>query len=138
VALACELLQADTGLSVNVLPVPLDHETILKHHAQARISIGLSIGDGISTSLLEAMAMGSFPIQSSTACADEWVVHGQTGLIVPAEDPAQVAEALKKALTDDEMVDKAYDENWKTICTRLDEKQIIPKILQFYERVLHG
>ena len=31
--------------------------------------------------------MGSFPIQSDTACADEWIEDGVSGLIVPPEDP---------------------------------------------------
>jgi hypothetical protein len=34
--------------------------------------------------LIEAMAMGSFPVQSRTACADEWFTPGRTGF---ATDP---------------------------------------------------
>ena len=55
---------------------------MLRLHGRARVSIAISIGDGISTALLEAMAMGSFPIQTCTACADEWIIDGKSGFIV--------------------------------------------------------
>ncbi len=70
VVLAGELLEEKTGIKVHILPM-VSHEEMLKLHGRSRISIGLSITDAISTSLLEAMAMGSFPIQSSSSCADE-------------------------------------------------------------------
>ncbi len=68
----------DSGV---IIPEFTSHHDILQKHGQARISIGLSIGDAISTSLLEAIVMGSFPIQSWTSCADEWIVDGKTGIL---------------------------------------------------------
>ena len=84
VRIAAELFEQDTGIKVTILP-QTSHEEILKLHGRARISIGLSISDAISTSLLEAMMMGSFPIQSGTACANEWITEGKSGFIVPPE-----------------------------------------------------
>ncbi len=52
----------------------LAHTEMLDLFASARIYIGISLSDGISTSLLEAMAMGAFPIQTSTACVDDWLL----------------------------------------------------------------
>jgi len=71
---------------------------MLHYYGRARIYIGLSISDAISTSLLEAMVMGAFPIQSCTACADEWIEDGKSGFIVPPEDPHVIAEAIRRAL----------------------------------------
>jgi len=95
----------------------------------------LSISDGISTSLLEAMAMGTFPIQSYTACADEWIVDGQSGFIVPPEDPQVVAEALRRALTDDLLVNRAAELNSQTIAQRLDNSIIKPQVIKMYEGI---
>ena len=50
----------------------LSHEQVLTLFSQARIYVGLSVTDGISTSMLEAMAMGAIPVQTSTSCCDEW------------------------------------------------------------------
>lgn len=104
-------------------------------HGQARISVGLSISDAISTALLEAMVMGSFPIQSRTACADEWIEHGRTGMLVPVEDPEQVEEALRIALKDDDLVDSAAAANLDTARRRLDQRIVKSEMLKFYATV---
>src|SRR4051812_42636665 len=90
VALAAELFSVNTSVPISLIPHNTTHREMLSMHGHARISIGLSISDAISTSLLEAMVMGSFPVQSSTACADEWIDHGKTGMLVPAQDPEQI------------------------------------------------
>jgi glycosyltransferase involved in cell wall biosynthesis len=132
VTLASHLLAADFGLDVTVLPT-LSHGDMLRLHGSARVSLGLSISDAASTSLLEALAMGSFPIQSDTACLDEWITPGVSGLAVPAEDPALVAEALTRALTDDALVDRGAELNLVTAAERLDDRQLRPRIIAVYE-----
>lgn len=109
---------------------------MLSLHAQARISIGLSISDGISTSFLEALAMGSFPIQSCTACAAEWIEHGVSGMIVPPEDPDIIEMALRTALEDDALVDRASEINWRTALARLDGSLLKQKISLMYSQIL--
>jgi glycosyltransferase involved in cell wall biosynthesis len=136
VRLAAKLLAADHGIEVTLLAPDLPHAEMLGYHGRARLSLGLSIGDGISTSMLEAMLMGAFPIQSDTACGSEWLVDGQTGLIVPAEEPEAVERALRKALLDDGLVDRALEANWAVARERLDQAAIRPRVLESYERVL--
>jgi glycosyltransferase involved in cell wall biosynthesis len=135
VALAAELFSQRTRIPVRIVPGGASNRDILALHGNARISIGLSISDAISTSLLEAMIMGSFPVQSSTACADEWIEDGRSGLIVPPEDPEQVEQALRRALFDDALVDDASAANLRTARLRLDRHVLKPKILDFYARV---
>jgi len=108
------------------------HSVILSCHGRSRVSIGLSIGDAISTSMLEAMAMGSFPIQSGTACADEWVEDGVSALLVDPDDPEQVAEALRRALTDDALVDTAAIDNAATIASRAEWSVVQAQVIEMY------
>jgi len=136
VKLAAQLLAVDHGFDVKVLSPELPHAEILGYHGRARVSIGLSIGDGPSVSMLEAMAMGSFPIQSDTSCAAEWIVDGQTGLIVPPEDPEAVERALRMALADDALVDRAMAANWAVTCDRLNQATVRPRALELYDRAL--
>ena len=125
----------ETG--IRVLGVPkTSHEEILRLFGTARIYIGLSISDGISTSLLEAMVMGAFPIQSCTACADEWLTQGEGGLIVPPEDPAAIAAAIRRALADDALVDRAAAINARTAAARLDGHGIKPQVINMYRDIL--
>ena len=107
-------LRAERGIEIHCLPEQVPHQDILRLHGSARVSIAISIGDGVSTALLEAMAMGAFPIQTCTACADEWIEDGRSGFIVQPDDVEQIRRCLITALTDDELVDRAASLN---LCT---------------------
>lgn len=135
VRIAAELFEQDTGIKVTILP-QTSHEEILKLHGRARISIGLSISDAISTSLLEAMMMGSFPIQSGTACANEWITEGKSGFIVPPEDPYRIADAIRKALSDDMLVNSAAEVNAQTAWPRLEQGIIKSQVVKMYQEIL--
>lgn len=121
----------NTGLFVTILP-PSPHEDILRLFGRARIYIGLSIADGISTSLLESIALGAFPIQSNTSCADEWIVDGKSGFIVPPEDPQIIASTLRKAISDNDLIDHAAEINEETADKYLDYWVIREKVIKFY------
>jgi len=144
VILAAELFASTTDIQVSIFPFSTDHShqhyalshsEILKLHGQARISINNNIADGIAISLLDAMVMGSFPIHSCGACGNEWFENGITGLIVPPNDPEEIEAAIRKALTDDDLVNQAADFNWKTACERLEYTTLKELSMQFYSRV---
>jgi glycosyltransferase involved in cell wall biosynthesis len=134
VRIAAELVAQSTGIPIEIVPHS-PHEDILRLHGQARISIGLSISDAVSTSLLEAMVMGSFPIQSNTSCADEWIRCGETGLLVHPEDPEAVAAAIRRAVTNDALVDHAAEINARLAAERLDQSVIQPQVIAMYDKV---
>jgi glycosyltransferase involved in cell wall biosynthesis len=135
VAISAGLLATRTGITIEVLPQINDYSQMLGLFASARIYIGLSIGDAISTSLLEAMAMGAFPIQSNSSMADEWIKDGETGAIVPPEEPNEIAKRIREALMDDELVDKAAIANWQVIVQRADAKDLAGKAIAIYEEI---
>ena len=134
IKIAAELLSEDAGIPVTLLS-RISHDEILRLHGMARISIGLGISDAVSTSLLEAMVMGSFPIQSWTAAADEWIEHGKSGMLVPPEDPEEIEQALRIALTNDQLVDSAAAINWATAEKRLEYDMIKSKVVAMYQDV---
>lgn len=114
------------------------HEDILDLHAKARIYVGISKSDAVSTSVLESIALGGFPIQSSTSCCDEWITDGKTGFIVPYDNVETIAEKIRRALTDDELVEDAYLKNWQTVMSRLDSSIIRDKVNKIYDECLSG
>ena len=61
------------GLDIVIEPYLENHLDALLRLAAARIVVGMGISDGISTTLLEAMAVGTFPIQGCNSCGDEWI-----------------------------------------------------------------
>lgn len=135
VDISARFLAEKYDMKLTLVPLHTPHEQILKHMSQARISIGLSVSDAISTMVLEAMVMGSFPIQSNTSCANEWIEDGKTGMIVPPEDPQEIAKSIKQALLNDKLVDSAAASNWKVAQKRLDDKIIKNKVISFYQEV---
>lgn len=135
VKIACELFSKKTNIQIEIIP-QISHSRILTLHAKSRISISLSISDANSTTMLEAMAMGSFPIQSNTSAADEWLINNINGFIVSPEDPEEIASMIKIALENDELVDKASEINLEIISNRLDEKILKKDIYNLYKYIL--
>jgi len=138
VKIAARLFEQETGIPVRIIPPQSPEEEILRGFGSARIYIGLGISDGISTSLLEAMVMGAFPIQSCTACADEWIQDGKSGFIVPPEEPEEIGLAIRRALLDDALVDRAAELNERTARERLDYSVVQSQAIKIYEDILRS
>ncbi len=129
-----EELREYVGINIRILP-HASHDTILRMFSRSRVYLGISVSDAISTSMLEAMATGAFPIQTSTSCCDEWIDDGEEGFVIPPNDVGFIANRLAKALVDDELVDSAAERNWQTVCARLDSKLLKRKAVGFYNEI---
>jgi glycosyltransferase involved in cell wall biosynthesis len=111
------------------------HSNMFQLFARSRLAISLAITDGTPNSMLEAMIMGAFPIQSDTISTAEWIQNGCNGLLVPPEDPQVVAEAITRALSDDTLVDNAALNNGRITRERVDKSFIQPQVIAMYKRV---
>lgn len=129
---AVKRIQKNTNLNIRAIPKKqLTHSEMLNLFGKARAYVGVSLSDGISTSLLEAMAMGAFPIQTNTSCADEWIEDGVTGKLIEPNQEA-VKNSLLQALNNDSLVDQASLLNRQKIETKCNEERIKIKSLKFY------
>jgi glycosyltransferase involved in cell wall biosynthesis len=125
-------LKSQNGLEITCYgKKQLSHDEMLSLFETARIYLGVSLSDGISTSLLEAMAGGAFPIQTSTSCGDEWIVNGVSGFLVEANIES-ISQALLVASTNDELVDAASEINLKLVRNKLDKTFLNDKLIRFY------
>jgi glycosyltransferase involved in cell wall biosynthesis len=122
------------NISFEVLP-QRPREEIIKIIGESRLAIGMSISDGTPISMLDAMVMGAFPIQSDTVSTAEWITHGKNGLLVPPEDAVALAAAIRQALFDDRLVDNAAKINAEIAAQRLDRTVIGQHVVAMYERV---
>jgi hypothetical protein len=112
-----------TGLDITWHPKKsLTHDQMMDIFASARAYIGVSLSDGISTSLLESMVNGAFPLQTDSSCASEWITSGLSGFSLDPGDPVRIGEDLARVLTDDELVDVAATLNALTARERLDDR----------------
>ncbi|MCF6178563.1 MAG: glycosyltransferase [Geopsychrobacter sp.] len=134
VAARAEKLGISLGLNITLLPHS-SHDTVLRMFSRARIYLGISVSDAISTSMLEAIAMGAFPIQTDTACCDEWIEDGKSGFIIPPDDINLIADRLLDAVTNNPLVDQAAELNWSTVQERLDQKVLKKQAIAFYDEI---
>jgi glycosyltransferase involved in cell wall biosynthesis len=56
--------------------------------------------DGLPNVLTECLAMGLPVVATRVSAIPELITHGETGLLVPPEDPRAMADAVQQALTD--------------------------------------
>ena len=86
-------------------------------------------------SLLEAMVCGTFPIQTNTSCADEWIVDGKSGFIVDPDNLMNLVSSIRTALIDDSLVDSAAEINYLEARKKLDRSIIATISQNFYASV---
>jgi len=124
-------LKIKHGISVQIVRKRTSHTDMLKLFSESRVYLGISLSDGISTSLLEAMATGCYPVQTNTGCACEWVTESSGSLVRP-DNVQAISAQLREALTNDELVDEAARVNSETIRSRASTAVVSPKARAFY------
>ena len=108
VALQVDYLRNAKNIDIRTLP-KVSHSEMVDLFQQARISISLSVSDGLPGVLVEAMSNGAFPIQSINSAASYFISQGKNGYIVDPWDLDGISSALNSALTNDAMVDEANE-----------------------------
>ncbi len=131
-----EAIAREDGLDIVPEPYLADHKDALLRLGEARFVIGLGISDGISTTLLEAMCVGTFPVQSSCSCGDEWVTNGETGMLISPHDVQGLARVIRRVATDDDLVDRAATINRETVERRWNMSINAKSALASYEALL--
>jgi len=133
---AARRLGEDTGTIVEIVPRSSNRK-IWSLFGEARISLGISYSDGLPNSLIEAMIMGAFPIQTDPGGATaEWIADGVNGRLVPPDDPGAIAATIVEALGADEKVDAAMEINRRLAFERADEAKIRKLVVEAYQYVI--
>lgn len=83
------------------------------HSASYYLSASLS--DGASSSLLEAMACGLFPIISDIPANREWITHEKNGLLFPAGDDTSLRECIRRAIAGESWMAEARISNRRLV-----------------------
>jgi glycosyltransferase involved in cell wall biosynthesis len=122
------------GLRVKIFTKgALSHEQLMTLFSESRIYIGASITDGVSTSFLEASAMGAFPIQTGTACVREWAVNGFCGEVLDDLEPDSILQAIQRALNATEGPNEAFEEFRETLLQKISKEKAFAVARQFYD-----
>ena len=114
----------------------LSHREMLELFGKSVAYVGASRSDGISTSVLEAMCGGAVPIQTSSSCANEWFLEGETGFSVSPDDLSQISRALATIFSPSFDLEAARKKNQEILANKADPLRLRKIALQSYERII--
>ena len=115
----------------------IPHNKVLQLMGEAKIYIGNSNSDGTPNTMLEAMIMEAFPIQSNPGGATaEWITHQKNGLLLEdPEDVEAIAEQIRYALLNPEMMQEGIAFNSKEIVPKLEREYVREQVLKGYKKI---
>ncbi|MEW5913773.1 MAG: glycosyltransferase [Thermodesulfobacteriota bacterium] len=99
---ALTALATELGLG-QALALPGNRDDVPRYLAAADVFTLSSLSEGISVSLLEAMAAGLPVVATLVGGNPEVVQDGASGLLVPARSPEALAQALGRVLSEPEL-----------------------------------
>jgi glycosyltransferase involved in cell wall biosynthesis len=116
----------------------LPHKEILELMGKALIYIGNSNSDGMPNTLLEAIAMGAFPIQSNPGGASAEVInHGKNGfLIEDCNDSEEIKNHILNAINNSQLLNDAFSINQSKIKPQYERSLIASQVLSAYKSII--
>ncbi len=115
----------------------LENKLLLDIMGKSILHIANNVSDGMPNSLLEAMAMGAFPIQSNPGNAtSEVITNNINGFLIDNPlDVKHIAMHIKRALINDQLRQHAQDFNINYIQQNYNRATLQPKIQTLYQNV---
>jgi len=104
--------------------------------AEANMYLSVPVTEGVSSSLFEAMGSGAFPIVTDLAGTSAWIKNGVNGILVPQNDPLALADAIIKAWSDKDLIQKAISENRSVVEEKANYKKNMPVFLEWYSELI--
>ena len=93
----------------------LPPDRVAEIYGKADVVVLSSTSEGVPIVLMEAMSHALPVVATEVGGIPELVDDGRTGLLVPSEDPASLADALRRILDDPERAKEMGREGAKTI-----------------------
>ncbi len=103
--------------------------------ARAGLFVLSSLSEGISLTLLEAMASGLPIVATRVGGNPEVVAEGETGILVPAQNPAALAAALLRLCRDGAEVVRLGMAGRRRVETHFDVRRMVAEYEQLYQGV---
>jgi glycosyltransferase involved in cell wall biosynthesis len=108
---------------------------VLSLMKRARILLAPSLIDGVPNSLYEAMANGAFPIVSPLETITPVVRQELNVLFARNLYPAEIANALVNAMSDDGLIDKAVENNYSLVQKIANRQTIKTNVVNYYQKL---
>ena len=115
----------------------LSHQELMQLMGKSLFYIGNSVSDGMPNTLLEAIAMGAFPMQSNPGKVTEEIIeNGVNGLLINnAESIDEIKGVVLKAISYDEILQSASKKNHDIAIEKLEYSVNKKKVIQIYNLI---
>lgn len=115
----------------------IPHTDVLRLLGKSFLYIGNSISDGMPNTLLEAIVMGAFPIQSNPGGATAEIIIDQVNgyLIKDPEDYSEIRQLILQALDNLGELQKGVEYNNLNVKPKLEREVIQKQVLERYKLV---
>jgi glycosyltransferase involved in cell wall biosynthesis len=131
--LEAQIHRLNLGGAVHVLGYRKDVPRLLRALDAFVLSSKL---EGLGTSILDAMACGLPVVATAAGGIPEMVVHEQTGLLVPAQQPEALAAAVVRIFRDCEEARKLAQAGKELVHRRFTVERMVEGNLRVYESLL--
>ena len=114
------------------------HDIVLDHYRRADLFVlGCRVAkngdrDGIPNVFPESMAMGVPVVATRVSAIPEIIRDGRTGLLVPPDNPREMAGAMTRLLTDVELRQKVIANGRRQVHARFDNRRLIQSLADIY------
>jgi glycosyltransferase involved in cell wall biosynthesis len=134
-----ENLVASLGISDRVRLWPqLSQPQLWTLFSRAQVFVSPSLHDGTPNSLLEAMALGCFPVAGDIESMREWITDRVNGILVDATDSISIADAILRPLSEPALQRQAANVNAELVAERADYSRNMLRVLELYESELRS
>lgn len=113
-------------------------EKALSYMSQARVMLAPSLLDGRPNTMLEAMATGAVPIVSPLDSICEVAEDNVNVVFARNLYIDEIALALERTMSENDLVDKISENNLALIKKIADRQKLKPKIIDFYQSIVHN
>jgi glycosyltransferase involved in cell wall biosynthesis len=119
-----------------VMPGNLPHEQLYPVIKGARLVVMPSLLENFSNACLETAGLSKVVVGTEGTGVDELIDDGETGFLVPPNNPFALADALARAWTHPGLARMGEAARLKV--SAYSPEQTIPALLDFYREVLRG
>jgi glycosyltransferase involved in cell wall biosynthesis len=129
---ALEALSVELGIQEHVAFTG-EADNVPEQLGQASMFVLPSLSEGVSLSLLEAMATGLPVVATSVGGNVEVVQDGETGFLVPVDEPAKLAQAIVCLAADPELARRMGTAGRRRVETTFDVRAMVRAYEDLYQ-----
>jgi glycosyltransferase involved in cell wall biosynthesis len=112
------------------------HQEMPNLLCHADIYVSTSLHDGTSVSLLEAMGSGAFPVVTDIPANREWIINGENGFLVCADEPKSLGSKIIEAIRNRELLRKSQARNRLIVEQKALWPDYISRVKSIYANIL--